>query len=54
LAAEDLVRTPRIPIKDIGYAVGFKSAAHFTRAFQSAYEISPKEMRASGFVHTAR
>ena len=52
VAAEDLVRTPRVPIKDIGYAVGFKSAAHFTRAFQSAYEISPKEMRLSGFVHT--
>jgi transcriptional regulator GlxA family with amidase domain len=52
LAAEDLVRTPRIPIKDIGYAVGFKSAAHFTRAFQNAYDISPKEMRANGFIYS--
>ncbi|TKC91688.1 helix-turn-helix domain-containing protein [Trinickia terrae] len=44
-AADDLVRIPIVPIKDIGYSVGFKSAAHFTRAFQHAYEITPKEMR---------
>ncbi|MGV2293434.1 helix-turn-helix domain-containing protein [Trinickia sp. YCB016] len=44
-AANDLVRNPITPIKDIGYSLGFKSAAHFTRAFQGAYEITPKEMR---------
>ncbi|WP_233805302.1 helix-turn-helix domain-containing protein [Paraburkholderia sp. HP33-1] len=48
-AADDLVRNPIIPIKDIGYSLGFKSAAHFTRAFQSAYEITPKEMRLNNY-----
>ena len=44
-AADDLVRFPKMPIKDIGYSVGFKSASDFTRAFRRVYEITPQEMR---------
>ena len=51
VAADDLVRTPRVPIKDIGYSVGFKSAAHFTRAFRCAYDITPREMRRNSFIY---
>ncbi|QCP52100.1 helix-turn-helix domain-containing protein [Trinickia violacea] len=53
-AADDLIRIPTIAIKDIGYSVGFKSAAHFTRAFQGAYEITPKELRLNNYryLHT--
>ena len=51
VAADELIRTPWIPIKDIGYSLGFKSAAHFTRAFQSVYEITPRELRRNGFIY---
>ncbi len=51
VAADELIRTPSVPIKDIGYSVGFKSAAHFTRAFQNAYDIAPREMRLNAFVY---
>jgi AraC-like DNA-binding protein len=52
IAADDLVRIPKAPIKDIGYSLGFKSASHFTRAFQGAYEMTPREMRLNGFVYS--
>ncbi|RKE39979.1 AraC-like DNA-binding protein [Paraburkholderia sp. BL23I1N1] len=45
VAADELVRCPGVPIKDVGYSVGFKSASDFTRAFRRAYEITPQEMR---------
>jgi AraC-like DNA-binding protein len=32
-AANDLVQFPRIPVKDIAYSLGFKSASDFTRSF---------------------
>ncbi|HEX7911919.1 MAG TPA: helix-turn-helix domain-containing protein [Paraburkholderia sp.] len=44
-AADELVRFPGVPIKDVGYSVGFKSASDFTRAFRRAYEMTPQEMR---------
>jgi AraC-like DNA-binding protein len=44
-AADDLVRFPSIPVKDIAYSVGFKSASDFTRAFRRAYEVAPNEIR---------
>lgn len=48
-AADDLVRFPKVPIKDIGYSVGFKSASDFTRAFRRAYEMTPQEMRVNDY-----
>lgn len=37
----------RYPIHKIASMAGFKSAAHFSRMFKSAYSLSPKEYRAS-------
>ncbi|MGA3251589.1 MAG: helix-turn-helix transcriptional regulator, partial [Paraburkholderia sp.] len=48
-AADELVRFPGIPIQDIGFSVGFKSASDFTRAFRRAYEMTPQEMRLNEF-----
>jgi AraC family transcriptional regulator, positive regulator of tynA and feaB len=36
----------RYPIHKVACMAGFKSAAHFSRMFKSAYGISPKEYRA--------
>ena len=36
----------RYPIHKIASMAGFKSAAHFSRMFKSAYSVSPKEFRA--------
>jgi AraC-like DNA-binding protein len=44
-AANDLVRFPSIPVKDIAYSVGFKSASDFTRAFRRTYDVTPQEVR---------
>ncbi|WP_248556983.1 helix-turn-helix domain-containing protein [Paraburkholderia terrae] len=48
-AADDLVRFPKVPIKDIGYSVGFKSASDFARAFRRTYEMTPQEMRLNDY-----
>jgi AraC-like DNA-binding protein len=37
-----------VPIREIAYRVGFKSAAHFSRMFKNTYAISPCQCRASG------
>ena len=47
VAADDFVRFPGIPVQDIGYALGFKSASDFTRAFRRAYDLSPRDVRLS-------
>lgn len=44
-AATDLVRLPDLPIKDIAYSVGFKSASDFSRAFRRAFDTTPQELR---------
>jgi AraC-like DNA-binding protein len=44
-AVDDLVQFPGLPIKEIAYSVGFKSASDFTRAFRRAYDIAPQEVR---------
>ncbi|MFM0213575.1 helix-turn-helix domain-containing protein, partial [Paraburkholderia sediminicola] len=49
VAADELVRFPGVPIKDVGYSVGFKSASDFTRAFRRAYEMTPQEMRLNDY-----
>ncbi|MFL9866536.1 helix-turn-helix domain-containing protein [Paraburkholderia fungorum] len=48
-AADELVRFPGVPIKDVGYSVGFKSASDFTRAFRRAYEMTPQEVRLNDY-----
>jgi AraC-like DNA-binding protein len=44
-AADDLVRFPGVPITEIAFSVGFKSASDFTRAFRRAYGFAPQEVR---------
>lgn len=47
-AAEELVRFPLVPVKDIAYAFGFRSASDFSRAFRRAYDMTPQEIRMTG------
>jgi AraC-like DNA-binding protein len=44
-AADDLVRFPGVPITEIAFSVGFKSASDFTRAFRRAFGFAPQEVR---------
>jgi len=44
-AANELVQFPQIPVKDIAYASGFKTASDFTRAFRRAYDMAPQDLR---------
>lgn len=44
-AAHELVAWPGIPVQDIAYAHGFKSASDFSRAFRRAYGLTPHDMR---------
>lgn len=45
-AAADLVKFPCVPIANIAYGLGFKSASDFTRAFRRALGMSPSDLRA--------
>ncbi|MFZ2854041.1 MAG: helix-turn-helix domain-containing protein [Rhodocyclaceae bacterium] len=45
-AADELVRFPHLAVMDIAYGLGFKSPAHFTRAFRRAHEMTPQDFRA--------
>ena len=44
-AADELVAWPGVPVLDIAYAHGFRSASDFTRAFRRAYGLAPQEIR---------
>jgi AraC-like DNA-binding protein len=46
MAADELVRFPQIPVTEIAYGLGFKSASDFTRAFRRAFDMSPQDTRA--------
>jgi AraC-like DNA-binding protein len=46
MAADELVRFPQIPVTEIAYGLGFKSASDFTRAFRRAFYMSPQDTRA--------
>lgn len=45
-AADELIRFPELPVKDIAYGLGFQSASDFTRAFRRIYGMSPQDLRA--------
>jgi AraC-like DNA-binding protein len=49
MAADELVRFPQIPVTEIAYGLGFKSASDFTRAFRRAFDMSPQDTRARAF-----
>jgi len=44
-AADELVKSPNLPVLDIAYGLGFKSASDFSRAFRRTYEMAPKDLR---------
>ena len=44
--ARDLLTSTSLPIKDVAQALGYTSAAYFTRAFQSATGQTPSDFRA--------
>jgi AraC-like DNA-binding protein len=44
-AADELVAWPGVPVQDIAYAHGFRSASDFTRAFRRAYGLAPQDIR---------
>ncbi|MGH8160373.1 MAG: helix-turn-helix domain-containing protein [Rhodanobacter sp.] len=46
MAADELVRFPHLPVIDIAYGLGFKSASDFTRAFRRTFYMNPQDMRA--------
>lgn len=52
-AADELARYPHMMVTDVAYAVGFKSASDFTRAFRRAYGIAPQEFRAQSQTYRA-
>ncbi|MDE7310528.1 MAG: AraC family transcriptional regulator [Eubacterium sp.] len=43
--AAQLLRTTKLPVKDIGNAVGYPNQLHFSRAFKNVYGKSPKQWR---------
>ena len=44
-AADELVKYPNLPVLDIAYGLGFKSASDFSRAFRRTYEMAPQDLR---------
>ena len=44
-AADELVAWPGVPVQDIAFAHGFRSATDFTRAFRRAYALAPQDVR---------
>jgi AraC-like DNA-binding protein len=44
-AADELVAWPGIPVQDIAFAHGFRSASDFTRAFRRVYGLAPQDIR---------
>ena len=49
--AKNMLEFTDRPISDIAFAIGFCSAAHFTKTFREAENCTPKEYRAS-HLHT--
>jgi AraC-like DNA-binding protein len=43
--ARDLLRDPKLSIKEIGFELGFKTSSHFIAAFRREFAASPQEYR---------
>lgn len=50
--AVDLLRNPRLSIKEIGYELGFRTSSHFVAAFRREFAVSPQESRERGWQPT--
>lgn len=45
IKAAELLKLSQLSVKDIGMSVGYPDALHFSRAFKSVYNISPRTWR---------
>ena len=45
IKATELLKLTKLSIQDIGNAVGYPNALHFSRAFKNVYGISPSGWR---------
>ena len=45
--AAELLKLTTLSIGDIGSAVGYENALHFSRAFKNVYGVSPRTWRSS-------
>ncbi len=48
-ALSQFEKAPHLNVAEVGYAVGFKDAAHFSKAFKARYDLSP-----SGYIQMLR
>ena len=44
-AAEELLRSSRLPVEEVIRAVGYENTSHFYRAFQELYGETPHKYR---------
>ena len=49
--AAELLKLTSLSIGDIGNAVGYQNALHFSRAFKNIYGIPPREWRNRNCLH---
>ena len=45
IKATELLRLTQLSIQEIGNAVGYPNALHFSRAFKNVYGVSPRVWR---------
>ena len=48
--AAQLLKGSRIPVAEVGIAVGYENQLHFSRAFKSVFDISPSEYRKKHYI----
>ncbi len=51
IKATELLRLTKLSIQDIGNAVGYPNALHFSRAFKNIYGVSPRTWRAQNEIN---
>lgn len=51
IKATELLRLTKLSIQDIGNAVGYPNALHFSRAFKNVYGVSPRTWRAQNEIN---
>ncbi len=49
--SRELLRDPRLSVKEIGYQLGYKTSSHFIAAFRREYAASPQEHRQRPGLH---
>lgn len=52
--AAEMLKSSRLPIRDVGAAVGYENQLHFSRAFKSVFHVAPREYRQRHFIHSGQ